>query len=304
MKILLTGAAGQLGQELRPQLDSLGEVIALDTAPVPVGAEHLRFDLADEGRLEVLLNRRQPDLLVNTAAYTAVDRAEQEPEAAFAINASVPGRLARWAERNGKALLHYSTDYVFDGKLDRPYREDDRASPLNVYGDSKLAGERAIRASGCRHLILRSSWIYSAHGNNFVLKMLELARSQPHLRVVGDQTGCPTWARNLADYSLAAIRRGLAGRRNLSASVYHCADRDPVTWFDFAARVFDTAAQLGILERVPDMQEVKTSEFPQAARRPRWSVLAHRAMERDLKVRAAALDTSIRACLGELAARG
>ena len=300
MKILLTGVAGQLGQELLPRLTPLGEVLALDRNPGEGQAKHMAFDLSDEGRLETLLNRFEPELIVNAAAYTAVDQAEREREQAFAINASVPGRMARWAERQGGALLHYSTDYVFDGALDRPYVETDEPSPLNVYGESKLAGELAIRASGCRHLILRSSWIYSGHGNNFVLKMLDLARTRPRLRVVDDQIGCPTWARNLAEHSVLAIRKGLLGRRAPRTDLYHCADRDSASWFDFAALVFDTAADIGILEHKPLMERVKSEGFPQVARRPRFSVLDSRAIHRDLGVRSAPLEASLAACLREL----
>lgn len=300
MKILLTGVAGQLGQELLPRLAPLGEVLALDRNPGAEHADHLAFDLRDEGRLETLLNRFEPELIVNAAAYTAVDQAEREREQAFAINASVPGRMARWAERHGSALLHYSTDYVFDGSLERPYVESDEASPLNVYGESKLAGELAIRASGCRRLILRSSWIYSGHGNNFVLKMLDLARTRPRLSVVDDQVGCPTWARNLAEHSVLAIRKGLLGRRAPRSDLYHCADRDPVSWFDFAALVFDTAAGFGILEHKPLMERVKSERFPQVARRPRFSVLDSRAIRKDLGIKPAALEASLAACLREL----
>lgn len=300
MKILLTGAAGQLGQELQPRLDALGEVLGLDRSPPDEPSAHTRFDLADLGRLEVLLNRFDPDLIVNAAAYTAVDQAEREAEAAFTINAAVPERLARWAKRNDAALLHYSTDYVFDGALGRAYRETDQPAPLNRYGETKHAGEQLVQDSGCRHLVLRSSWIYSAHGNNFVLKMLELARRLPALRVVGDQTGCPTWARNLAGYSMQALHKGLLGRRNPPSRVYHCADRDALSWFDFAGRVFDTATELGILDRPPPMEKVRTDEYPQLARRPHWSVLDCQAARKDLGVQARGLDESLRACLQEL----
>ncbi len=158
--------------------------------------------------MEILLNRMQPDLIVNAAAYTAVDRAETESEAAFRINAELPGCLARWYARNDRLLLHYSTDYVFSGEAREPYREDAPTGPLNVYGESKLAGEWAITASGCRHLVLRTSWVYSGHGNNFVLTMLRLARERPTLSIVADQIGCPTWARNLARVSAIPSRAG------------------------------------------------------------------------------------------------
>jgi dTDP-4-dehydrorhamnose reductase len=302
VKILLTGAAGQLGQELLPRLADLGEVVAVDLSAPGDGDVHIQFDLANEGQTEVLLNRHAPDLVVNAAAYTAVDQAEREPEMAFTVNASIPGRMARWAERSGSAMLHYSTDYVFDGELGRAYRETDTPAPLNAYGESKYAGELAIQASGCRHLILRSSWIYSAHGNNFVLKMLQLAQQQPNLSVVGDQTGCPTWARNLAATSILAIRKGLVGRKRLPVSLLHSADRDQTSWFEFASRVFDTAESLGILRDKPAMREVNSDEFPQIATRPRCSALDSSAMSEVLGIAPAGLDESLRECLQEMRA--
>jgi len=300
LKIVLTGAAGQLGQELFPRLIQLGEVLCVDREPpVPGRASSVRLDLADEGQLEVLLNRNQPDLIVNAAAYTAVDQAERDSERAFQVNARAPGRMARWAERNGKALLHYSTDYVFDGAGDRACREDDVPSPLNVYGDSKLAGEVAIQVSGCRHLILRASWIYSTHGRNFVLTMLNLARRQPKLRVVADQVGCPTWARNLAEYSLKALNGLLQRRKPLPMSLYHCCDRDAVSWHEFARQVFETGVRCGILARMPELEAVRSDEYPQLARRPHWSVLDTSNAQRDWGLRPAGLADSLQACLQE-----
>jgi len=303
LKILLTGAAGQLGQELYPRLSALGEVIAVDRSPGDgPGRPWLQLELADEGRLETLLNRNEPDLVVNAAAYTAVDRAEKEPEQAFQVNANAPGRMARWAARHQRAMLHYSTDYVFDGQLDRPYRESDLPAPLNRYGESKYAGERAIQASGCRHVILRSSWIYSDHGKNFVLTMLDLARRQLPLKVVGDQVGCPTWARNLANYSMQVVRAGLIGHRSLPSSVYHACDADPTSWYDFATLVFRTAVGLGMLEREPQLARITSEEFPQLATRPRWSVLDTAKLRSDLRIAPAGLEASLTACMQEMTA--
>ena len=301
MKILLTGAAGQLGQELHPQLRKLGDVIAVDISPgSAAGLAWRGQDMADEGRFETFLNRTLPDLVVNAAAYTAVDQAEKDKDLAFRVNASAPGRIARWVERNDSALLHYSTDYVFDGTQNGPYREPDTATPLNSYGDSKFAGEQAIRASGCRHVILRSSWIYSSHGKNFVLTMLELAKRGLDLRVVGDQFGCPTWARNLADYSIKAIRSGLVGRKRLGSNLYHCCDRDGTSWYDFASLVFSTALDLGILQEMPRLAKVRSDEYPQTANRPRNSVLDTGLMQRELRIKPAGLEQSLRNCLREI----
>ena len=299
MNILLTGAAGQLGQELLPLLTSLGSVRAADRVPAPGATDSATLDLSDAASLDALLEACRPDLVVNAAAYTAVDQAENEPELAHAVNATLPARLANWAAANDAGVVHYSTDYVFDGSLGRDYTEADEPAPLNVYGASKLAGEQAVINSGCRHLVLRSSWIYAAHGKNFVLTMLELARSRPSLSVVADQVGCPTWARNLANYSLAAIRSRLLGPDPVSG-LFHCADADAVSWFDFAARVFDIAGEQGLLDQRPDMQPVPSEGFPQLALRPKHSALDSRLAARELGFRQAGLAESLSACLEEL----
>ncbi len=273
MNILLAGAAGQLGNELYPLLSAAGQVTAADVNPASSNASRcLKVDLGNAGQLENLLNRYTPDLIVNAAAYTAVDRAEADRELAFLVNEKMPGRMARWAARNDCSLIHYSTDYIFDGRSDRPYRESDTPAPLNVYGESKLAGERAIEDSGCRSVILRTSWVYSAHGNNFVLSMLKLARTHPQLRIVDDQMGCPTWARNLALATQHVIQHGLLPAEP-GCNVYHYSDRDAVSWFEFASLVFDTGVQLGLLDRAPRHVPIDTDGYPQAAIRPKYSVL-------------------------------
>jgi dTDP-4-dehydrorhamnose reductase len=260
----------------------------------------MTVDLGDAGQLETLLNRSDPDLVVNAAAYTAVDRAEEEPELAFLVNGEMPGRMARWANRNDRTLLHYSTDYVFDGRADRPYLESDAPSPLNIYGESKLAGELAITASGCHSLIIRTSWVYSAHGSNFVLSMLRLAQQRLQLRVVDDQVGCPTWARNLARATRQLIDTELHGKQDLSGNIFHYCDRDPVSWYDFAAMVFDTAVSLGRLEVSPELLKVKTSEYPQVAQRPHYSVLDTQAIQVEAGVIPASLGESLPACMKEM----
>lgn len=301
MNILLAGASGQLGQELLPKLQRLGCVISVDRELAEQGRQGIEQDLADLNRVEILLNRNRPDLIVNAAAYTAVDRAESDPFPAFRVNAELPGCLARWAERNERLLLHYSTDYVFDGASERPYVEQDQTGPRNVYGESKLAGEWAIVASRCRHFILRTSWVYSAHGNNFVLSMLRLARERPALNVVSDQTGCPTWARNLARVSVQlveAVRTTAADK--VTWGIYHYCDASALSWYDFARTIFGMAAELGLLARLPDMTAVKSTEYPQTAERPLYSVLDTSAIRRAFDVEPAALEPSLRACLEEL----
>ncbi|NIM68982.1 MAG: dTDP-4-dehydrorhamnose reductase [Xanthomonadales bacterium] len=303
MKILLTGAAGQLGQELCSRLSPLGALTLVDRSkPTRPAMPCLQADLADPGQLEMVLQRTDPDLVVNAAAYTAVDRAEQERQEAFSVNADLPGRIARWAARHDRAVLHYSTDYVFDGSVGRPYRETDSPCPLNAYGESKLAGERAVAEGGCRALLVRTSWVYSAHGNNFVLSMLRLAGQRLRLSVVNDQVGCPTWARNLADASLRLLTARLGQVRQGTTETYHYCDRDAVSWYDFAARVFAGAMEFGLLNAAPELSPVASADYPQVARRPAYSVLDTTSIRAAAGVSPAPLAASLHQCLEELAA--
>ncbi len=302
MNILLAGASGQLGQELLPELRQLGSVTQVDRTAVPGNSGIIQQDLGDLGKVEVLLNRMRPDVIVNAAAYTAVDHAEDDPDAAFRINEALPARLARWSKSNDRLLVHYSTDYVFNGESDRPFLEDDPTGPLGVYGASKLAGETAITDSGCRHLILRTSWVYSALGNNFVLTMLRLARERPSLSIVSDQIGCPTWARNLAAVTRRVIDQASCAEDGVVPSgVYHYCDRDAVSWYEFARTIFTTGAQLGLLPRLPEMTAVPSSGFPQKAKRPLYSVLNASRISEQFGIEQAGLQQSLQACIEELA---
>jgi dTDP-4-dehydrorhamnose reductase len=242
-----------------------------------------------------------PDLVVNAAAYTAVDRAENDSKPAFRMNADLPGCIARWAGRNGSLLLHYSTDYVFDGQSGQAYSEADVTFPLNTYGDSKRAGEWAIAAGKCRHIILRTSWVYSAHGNNFVLSMLRLARELPELSIVSDQTGCPTWARNLARVSHEVIGQLLKQKNNTeNDGLYHYCDSTVTTWYDFAGLIFSTALGLGLLDAMPGIIPVNSSQYPQIAERPMFSVLDSSAIQSTFGIEVNALKESLAACLQEI----
>ena len=302
MNILLTGASGQLGQELLPRLQKLGRVSQVDRTVEPGSSETIKQDLGDLNRVEILLNRMRPDIIVNAAAYTAVDLAEDDTETAFRINAELPGCLARWSERNNRLLLHYSTDYVFGGDADQPYAEQDPTGPLGVYGSSKLAGEWAITASKCRHVILRTSWVYSGHGNNFVLTMLRLARERPSLSIVSDQTGCPTWARNLAGVTQSVISRLASdGSSAGPQGLFHYCDGDAVTWFEFAHAIFSAAKRAGLLQQMPEMTAVQSADFPQKAERPLYSVLNTSKIREAFGIEQAGLHQALQSCLEEIA---
>jgi dTDP-4-dehydrorhamnose reductase len=257
VRILLAGRTGQVGSELLRTLPALGEVLA---------PERAALDLSNLVQLREAVRSAKPAVIVNAAAHTAVDAAESDRDAAYAVNATAPGVLAEEARRAGALLVHYSTDYVFDGAKAAPYVESDPAAPINAYGATKLAGERAIGASGCRHVVLRTSWVYAERGRNFMLTMLRLARkaSKP-LRVVDDQTGAPTSAQMIAAGTAATLRLALAG--NAADGVYHMSAQGAVTWYGFARAIF---LEAGVdAEVVP----ITSSEYPTAARRPKNSLL-------------------------------
>ena len=304
MNILLTGAAGQLGSELLPILAARGRVTATDrSSPASRVENWLELDISDGAKLEGLLNRLRPALIVNTAAFTAVDAAETDPTTAFDVNAELPARLAHWAKQNETRLIHYSTDYIFNGKATKPYLETDIPDPKNVYGESKLAGERAIEATGCEHVTLRTSWVYSSHGKNFVLSMLNLARKGLSLNVVDDQKGCPTWARNLAQASDAVIEHWQASGADHCSGVFHYCDDRTLSWYDFARAVFSFAVIAGLLKKQPDLTPVPSLEFPQPAQRPKWSVLDTSRIETVFDVQSASFNQSLRAVIDEVSKR-
>ena len=304
LNILLTGAAGQLGSELLPLLSARGSVTATDRSkPASEMESRVQLDISNEHELEKLLNRIQPGLIVNAAAYTAVDQAETDAETAFNVNAEFPLRLATWAKRNDARLIHYSTDYVFDGTATRPYLESDQPNPQSVYGESKLAGERAIEAAACKHVILRTSWVYSAHGKNFVLTMLDLAQKVLRLNIVDDQQGCPTSARSLALASDAVIAAWQEPGFDECSGVYHYCDDRSLSWYDFANMIFSYALEVGLLDRVPDVTPVPSSEFPQVAERPKWSVLGTSRINSTFNIRPASFEGSLRAVIDEIQTR-
>ena len=264
MKILLLGKNGQVGWELQRSLSILGEIVACDVD----SPADLRADFSDPESLVALIRRVRPDAIVNSAAHTAVDKAESEPELARRINALAPGVIAREAAMLGASLVHYSTDYVFDGSGDQPRAEDAATKPLNVYGHTKLEGEELIRASGCKHLILRTSWVYAARGGNFARTMLRLAAERDELKVIADQVGAPTGADLLADVSALALRQ-LSMQPALSGT-YHCAAAGETHWHSYAQFVVEWARAHGhAVKVVPDrILPTLTQDYPTPARRP------------------------------------
>ena len=262
MSMLVTGAGGQLGRELAVRL-APDEAVCLPRAAL---------DLTDAPAVQATLARLRPRVVINAAAYTAVDRAETEPELAYAVNRDAPETLARACAEVGAALLHVSTDYVFDGQSRRPWREDDATGPINVYGASKLAGEQAIQRALPQHLIVRTAWVFGAHGPNFVRTVLRLARERRSLRIVADQTGSPTWAGHLAE-TLISLARRIATGEALPFGVYHHAGAPAVSWHGFAEAIVHAAVAQGLLAAPVPVVPIATAEFPTPARRPAWSVL-------------------------------
>jgi dTDP-4-dehydrorhamnose reductase len=295
MKLLVTGANGQVGWELARSLMPLGEVVALDRAAC---------DLARPETLAPLVAALAPDVIVNAAAYTAVDRAEREEALATTINAAAAGELARGARQVGALLVHYSTDYVFDGAKAAPYAEDDAVAPLNAYGRSKLAGERAIAASGCDHLILRTTWVYAARGNNFVRTMLRLGAERDVLRVVADQHGAPTWARNIADATaqiVAKARREQAAG-HFAGGVFNLAARGETSWHGFAEAIFEEARRLpcGARLKVSEVAPIAAADYPTPAARPANSRLAPAALQARFDIALPHWRDALRRCLEDL----
>jgi dTDP-4-dehydrorhamnose reductase len=262
MRILLLGKDGQVGWELQRALAPLGELVALGRQ----GRDGLSGDLSDLAGLRATVDAVAPDVIVNAAAHTAVDKAESEPELAQRINADAPGVLAQAAASQGAVLVHYSTDYVFDGSGSTPWQEDDATGPLSVYGRSKLDGEEAIRASGCTHLIFRTSWVYAARGGNFAKTMLRLAAERERLTVIADQIGAPTGAELIADVSAHAVR-SLRARPELSGT-YHLAAAGETSWHGYAEFVIEAARARGVVLKVGEIAPIPTTDYPTPATRP------------------------------------
>ncbi|MBW4673524.1 MAG: dTDP-4-dehydrorhamnose reductase [Desmonostoc geniculatum HA4340-LM1] len=260
--ILLIGSNGQVGQELQQILPSYGNTISVSRPTV---------DLTQPDTLRSIIRAKEPQIIINAAAYTAVDKAESESELATAINATAPLILAEESQKLGAFLIHISTDYVFDGNGCRPYQETDATNPLSVYGKTKLAGEQAIQENCTHHLILRTAWVYGNFGkSNFVKTMLRLGAQRPELRIVADQIGSPTWAKDIA----AVIGEMIPKLTTDIAGTYHYTNSGVASWYDFAIAIFEEAQQLGFPLKVENIIPITTSEYPTPARRPAYSVLA------------------------------
>jgi dTDP-4-dehydrorhamnose reductase len=262
MKVLLTGSTGQVGYELARSLQGVGEVVAVDRNVM---------DLSNLDQVREVIRSVQPQLIVNPAAYTAVDKAESESELAYRINAEAPGVMAEEAKKLGAALVHYSTDYVFDGSQPSARVEDDAVGPLSVYGASKLAGEQAIAAAGIPHLIFRTSWVYGMRGKNFLLTMLRLAKERDELRVVADQHGAPTWSRTIADTTAQVLSQARASGNawwDQNSGIYHLSAQGQTTWHEFTQAIIEEAGlSCNVLP-------ITTADYPTPAKRPQYSVMS------------------------------
>lgn len=287
MRVVILGRSGQLARCLA------------ETSPMPIvclGRSELDLSCPDNDI--TALRAHRPELVINAAAYTTVDQAEQEPEAAFALNAHAPGRIAAFCREHRLPLLHVSTDYVFDGTAAHPYHETDEPAPLNTYGQSKLEGERAVALQAARHMIIRTSWLYSAYGKNFVTAMLRLGRQRRELRVVADQIGRPTSAHQLARVIWRVVEHLRKRRSDFPWGMYHYADNGHLSWADFAASIF---AMSGLsTSEAPRIERIATEQFPTAAPRPRYSVLDTSKFERVFQVSPQPWKVSLNEVLGRL----
>jgi dTDP-4-dehydrorhamnose reductase len=287
--ILVTGTNGQVGFELVRSLQGLGRVIA---------ADRKLLDLSDLDQVRAVVRDVRPGLIVNPAAYTAVDRAESECELAMRINGEAPGVLAEEAKKVGAALIHYSTDYVFDGEKAGPYVEDDRTNPQNAYGRSKLAGEQAIADIGVDHLIFRTSWVYGARGKNFLLTMLRLGAERPELKVVADQFGAPTWSNTIAMLTAHVVAEAYAAPDRAEwwrerSGTYHLSANGATSWHCFASAIFELSG----LEKRPDVLPISATEYPTPAKRPANSRMSGDKLERTFGLRAPDWKEALALCL-------
>ena len=283
-RILLIGRIGQVGWELRRTLAPVAQVVCVDFPEI---------DLTSGDSIRQQMAQARPQVVINAAAYTAVDKAESEPDRAMKINGVAPGILAEEARKCGALLVHYSTDYVFDGTKTGPYVEEDAPNPLGTYGRTKLAGDEAVRAVGGAHLIFRLCWVYGARGQNFMLTMIRLAREREKLRVVGDQVGCPTWSRMIAEATAMAVKQCVSSSTPAAFSgTYHLAASGSTSWHGFARAIVDQMPSEG--RKCSQVEAIPTSEYPTPTRRPGYSVLGCDKLERTFGLRLPDWDESLK----------
>ncbi len=289
-RILVTGKSGQVGFELCRALAPLGEVVALD--------EH-ELNLASPDAIRGKVRELRPHIIVNAAAYTAVDRAESEFDLAMKVNGIAPGVLAEEAKRLGAIIVHYSTDYVFDGTKEGPYSESDAPNPLNAYGRSKLAGDQAIQAVDAPYYIFRTSWVYAARGHNFLNAMLRLARERSELRIVNDQVGAPTWARFVAEATARVLSESLrdSDLAREKRGLYHLTASGHTSWFGFAQAIFAEARRVIPDTKVPELIAITAADYPLSARRPANSRLDNSKIMRSFSLNPPPWDALLRECM-------
>lgn len=295
-RVLIVGAAGQLGQQLRLTFAGIGELICRDREGL---------NLTREEHIREVVRQDAPDVILNAAAYTAVDQAEEKPELAMAVNCRAPLILAEEAARRNALLVHYSTDYVFDGTKQGSWSESDQPNPLNVYGQSKLAGERAVASVGGAHLILRTSWLYAPHGNNFLLRMLNLGRERDMVQVVSDQWGAPTSTAQLAMTTRAMVERAVAGRHGSPrdwSGIYHASCQGSTSWCGFAEAIFNRATRL-LGGRTPRVSPILSRDYAAKAERPLNSVLSNAKLKKMFGVELARWEAALDDVLRELSDR-
>lgn len=293
--ILITGKYGQVGWEMQRALLPLGHIVALGRQAM---------NLANNAAIREVIQHIRPDVIVNTAAYTAVDKAEEEQELAMQVNGIAPGVLAEETEQRKALLIHFSTDYVFDGTKQTPYTETDEPKPINVYGASKLAGEQAVRSTNADHLILRTSWVYGCRGNNFLLTMLKLMKERENLHVIADQRGTPTWARLIAETTAQIVKQSLLERqqKTFQSGLYHLTTSGETTWHGFAEKIKDIARKQNkrdVLE-ICNIAPITTSEYPTPAQRPMNSCMAIAKLQQKYTMIMPSWDKALEFCMEEL----
>lgn len=287
-KILITGADGQIGWELRRSLADLGTIYP---------CTHQVLDIGNAAALQAKIQEFKPNILINAAAYTAVDQAESDAETAMRINGIAPGIMAEEAKKIGAIFIHYSTDYVFDGQAHTPYQENQTPHPLNVYGKSKLAGEEAVQAVGGMYFIFRTSWVYGKHGKNFLLNMLKLAQDQKKLTIVNDQLGAPTWSRSIAEATSQILAITQNQRHKEEWGMYHMVCEGYTSWYGFAKMIFQYEKLTNTCFHIPVVNPIPSDQYPQKAVRPKYSVLSTQKLKQEFGLVLPSWEEALKLCM-------